>query len=137
MKKIALLFLVLAGLLVAASACGQAKPADTPPPQGEGKFRVEVSRRGFDDTPGEFRLEVVEGQEVEITFVYGDDDFSQNNPHVVAIPALGIATRILDENNLEDTVRFTASKSGEIVFKCSEAACVGHANLQGGIIVIQ
>ena len=137
MKKVFLVFLVLAGLLTVVSACGQPQPPDKSPPQEKGSFRVEVSRRGFNNTPGEFRLEVEQGQEVEITFVYADLDFSQNNPHVIAIPAFGITTRILDENNPEDTVRFTASTTGEIVFKCIETACVGHTNLKGGIIVIQ
>lgn len=138
MKKVILLLFVLIGLLVVASACGQSQPPpEVSPSQEEGESRVEVSRRGFNNTPGEFRLEVEEGQEVEITFVYGDNDFSENNPHIIAIPAFGIATGIIDRENPEDTVRFTANKTGEVSFMCTEAACIGHTNLQGGIIVIQ
>ncbi len=77
-----------------------------------------------------------EGQEVEITFVYGDKDFSQNNPHVIAIPALGITTSALDENNPEETVRFTAEESGEVAFMCTNVDCVGHTNLLQGHIMV-
>ena len=136
MKKIFLLMSVLAGILVL-SSCGQPQPVETPPPQGEGKFRVEVSRNGFNKTPGEFRLEVEEGQEVEITFVYGDGDFPQNNTHIIAIPDYGIETSVIDEDNLEVTASFTASKTGKVSFKCTQITCVGHPNLQGGIIEIQ
>ena len=109
-------------------------------PQEEGSFRVEVSLNGFNNTPGEFRLEVEEGQEVEITFVYGDNDFPVNNPHIIAIPDLGITPFILDQNNPEFTVSFTASKVGEVTlfpFICTQTACAGHNNLLGGIIVIE
>ena len=136
-KKTILLAAVLVSIVVVASSCSQTQPTETSPLQEEGKFRVEVSRNGFDNTQGEFRLEVEEGQEVTITFVYGDGDFPQNNPHIIAIPDYGIDTGVLDENNLEVTLRFTASKDGEVSFICTEISCVGHPNLQGGIIVIQ
>ncbi len=109
-------------------------------PQKEGSFRVEVSLNGFNNTPGEFRLEVEGGQEVEITFVYGDYDLPVNNPHIIAIPDLGITPFILDQNNPEFTVSFTAPKVGEVTvfsFMCTQTACAGHNNLLGGIIVIQ
>ena len=136
MKKVFLLMSVLVGILVVVSSCTQSQPPQTPSTQEKGTFRVEVSRHGFNDTPGEFRLEVEEGQEVEITFVYGDDDLSQNNPHIITIPTYDISTATLDTENLEDTVSFTASKGGEVSFMCTQY-CVGHANLRRGSIVIQ
>ncbi len=75
--------------------------------------------------------------EVEITFIYGDDDLSVNNPHIITIPAFGITTDILDEENPEVTLSFTASDTGEVRFMCAQRMCDGHSNLQGGIIVIQ
>lgn len=135
MKKVFLLLLfALVVVLMIASACAQA-PEEPPPPE-EG-IRIEVSRQGFNGTPGEFRLAVEEGQEVEITFVYGDNDFPENNPHIIAIPDYGINTSVLDENNPEVTVRFTAKEIGEVAFLCTKVDCVGHTNLLGGILVIE
>ncbi len=137
MKKVSLLFLVLLGILVVAVSCAQSQPPEAPPPHEEGSFQIEVSRRGFNNTAGEYRLEVEQGHEVEINFVYGDQDFSQNNPHFIGIPDLGINTGLIDDENPEVTVRFTADKTGEFAFECTKADCVGHGNLLGGILVIE
>ncbi len=140
MKKVLPFLSALVTVLVVTSACGTPPPppppAPTPPPQ-EGVYRVEVSRQGFKNMTGESRLEVAAGQEIEITFVYGDNDFSQNNPHIIAIPALNITTDTLDRENPEVTVRFTASQTGEINFMCTKVDCVGHTNLLGGTIVVK
>ncbi len=143
MKKI-LPLLALAGTLLVVSSCGESQPAaesqadaESQEPHAEeiAKFRVEVSRDGFDSTEGPFELDVEQGQEVEITFVYGDGDFVQNNPHVIVIPEYGIETAIIDENNPEETVRFTVTGTGSISFKCANMVCIGHPKLQGGRIV--
>ncbi len=136
MKKLFLVISVLLGILVLASACGQSQPEETPPPQKEGSFRVEVSRNGFNGEAQDFHIEVEEDQEIEITFVYADDDFSQNNPHRIIIPEYDIETETIDENNPEVTVKFTATGHGEIAFMCSNIQCVGHTSLLGGKIVI-
>lgn len=138
MKKVLLFLSMLVGLLVVTSACSQSlpPPAPTPPPQDE-VYRVEVSRQGFKNIAEESRLEVAAGQEVEIIFVYGDNDFSQNNPHIIAIPAYDITTDTLDRENPEVTVRFTAGQTGEVNFMCIKVDCVGHANLLRGIIVVK
>ncbi len=137
MKKSSLVMSLLVVVAVLVTACGQSQPPEAPPPPEKGTLRVEVSRNGFNNTPGAFRLEVEEGQEVEITFVYGDKDFSQNNPHIISVPALGITTTTLDQDNPEETLRFTASETGDVAFMCTKVDCVGHNNLLGGLIVIQ
>ncbi len=138
MIKTSILLFVLVGLLLVVTSCGQSQPAETPPSHEHEKatFQVEVSRNGFNNMPGEFQLEVEAGQEVEITFVYGDGDFPQDNPHVIAIPGYGIEDVVLDKDNPEKTVSFTAG-AGEVVFKCTTITCVGHTNLQRGLIVPQ
>jgi hypothetical protein len=98
-------------------------------------IRIEVSHNGFNQTSGEFQIEVEAGQEVAITFVYGDEDLLDNNPHRIFIPDFKIATDILDRDNPEITVRFTPNSSGEVGFMCF-LACNGHDNLQKGRIVI-
>ena len=136
MKKVSILLLVLLGMLVVAVSCAQPQQTESQDHQEEGAFRVEISRNGFNDEAQDFHIEVEEDQEVEITFVYGDSDFSQNNPHKIIIPEYGIETEIIDENNPEVTVHFTATGHGEIAFMCATTECIGHSNLLGGRIVI-
>lgn len=136
MKKVSVLFVVLLGLLLVAVSCAQPQQTEAQDQEEEG-LRVEVGRLGFDGTAGEYRLEVEVGQEVEITFVYGDKDFSQDNPHIIAIPDLGITSGLIDQDNPETTVRFTAGNAGEFTFACTKVDCVGHTNLLGGILVIE
>lgn len=137
MKKVFLLLSVLIGIMVLVSSCGGPQEAETEDvPEEEGVFRVEVSRNGFNGEAQDFHIEVEEGQEIEITFVYGDGDFSQNNPHRIIIPEYGIETEIIDENNREVTVQFTATGHGEIAFMCMVPDCIGHTNLVNGKIVI-
>lgn len=98
-------------------------------------IRIEVSQYGFNNLSGESRLEVMAGQEIEITFVYGDTDLSYDNPHVIFITGYNIKTDTLDRENPEVTVRFIADRSGEINFMCI-LVCTGHDELQRGSIMI-
>ena len=98
-------------------------------------IRIEVSRYGFNNLSGESRLEVVAGQEVEITFVYGDADLQYDNSHVIFITGYNIKTGTLDRENPEITVRFIADRPGEIKFMCI-LVCTGHDELQRGSIMI-
>ena len=93
--------------------------------------RVEVSRYGFNNSSGDFHLEVEEGQKVEVTFVYKDDDLAENNTHIIASADYGINTGPLDRNNPEVTLSFIAKESGEVIFGCIAPGCTGHHNLHG------
>lgn len=148
MKKVFLLLSVLAGLLLIVGSCAQPQVAEAPPPHEEetvpaeeahpsseeATFRVEVSRLGFNNTPGEYHLEVEAGQEVTITFVYGDNDFPEDNPHIISIPELGIITGVLDLEHPEATVSFTLQEDEKVSFVCFNDECIGHANLLGGAV---
>jgi len=106
--------------------------------QGNNHFKIEVTKNGFkntsETTSGELRLEVKEGQEVEITFVYADDT-SSDNPHIIYIGGYKIQTETLSKNNPEVTVKFTANKTGEFPISCIKE-CAGHQNLQSGKLVV-
>src|SRR3972149_3546094 len=41
---------------------------------GPRRITVEAGQQGFNGNPGEYRLAVTEGEEIEIVFVYGDSD---------------------------------------------------------------
>ena len=139
MKKLLWLLATMGiGILATAVACqstpdGESAAPEEETPAHEEGIRVTVSRNGFDGSR-QFRIEVEEGEEFEITFVYGDGDFSQNNPHVIEITALGLTTGVIDRQNAEETLHFTATETGEISFMCTKVDCVGHANLLTGTI---
>ena len=128
LKKI--LFVSLLGMVASIILTGCATPAAS---SNDNILirRVEVNQNGFNGIPGNLHLNVEEGQEVEITFVYKDDSLPGNNPHNIASPEYGIETGTLDKNNPEITLRFTANETGEVIFYCITPECIGHHNLHG------
>ncbi len=109
MMKFKLLIMVAVILLLPLLAIAASLEGKASAQAGNGPIRIEVSRFGFNYTPEEFRPEVEVGQEVVITFVYGD--LPQQNPHRIFISGYNIQTDILDRENPEITVRFTATRS--------------------------
>jgi len=96
------------------------------------QVRVVVSQRGFEPAV----IEVTEGELVELTLVYGDDPHQADNPHIIVIEGLGIQSPVISLANPQATVRFTAERSGRLLFKCV-AYCTGHDRLQSGYIQVQ
>ncbi|HET7768022.1 MAG TPA: hypothetical protein VFN74_04550, partial [Chloroflexota bacterium] len=94
-----------------------------------GPFRasIVVSERGFDPPV----LDVPEGQQIELTFVYGDGHLPDDNPHVMRIEGLNIESGEIGRSTPQTTVTFTASQSGEIKYVCA-IRCVGHGRLRDG-----
>ncbi len=155
MKKVFLLFLVLVGILIVVSSCAASvaqEDYDAVVAERDAALEdydavvaerdaalaqvtslqatmVEVNQWGFNNIPGEFVLEVEAGQEVAITFVYVGDDLPESNFHIIVSPEHSIATGILDRDNPEVTLHFTAREAGEIVFMCIAPECIGHHNL--------
>ncbi len=123
--------IILIPVLAALAAPGNNALAQT----DNGTIRIEVSRHGCNQTPGEFRLEVEAGREVVISFVYGDDDLPGNNPPQIFITGYNIPSDVLDQENPEIIMRFTPDSSGEVSFMCI-LYCTGHENLQKGRITI-
>ncbi len=138
MRKEVLLFPALLMILLVAGSCGGSESATEPeaaPPLEVAKFRVEVSRHGYDGNDGVFELHVTQSQEVEITFVYGDGDLDKNNPHQLYMANYGIKSEVLDRDNPEVTLKFTALSAGRVSFKCVIKTSDGYDNLQGGRVV--
>ena len=130
---ILIFFLVFPGMSLAQDASTQDTTSSEQ--QGNKQFRVEISEKGFNNSPDELRLEVVEGQAVEITFVYAEDASQDNNPHIFFVVGYKIQTDILDKDNPEVTVKFTADKTGEFPIACI-MDCAGHNNLQNAKLVV-
>ncbi len=96
-------------------------------------FTVVVSRNGFNGTSSAFTLQVNQGDEVKITFLYGDGDLSWDNPHIITIDGYSITTAAIDKNNPNATVQFIAGQAGQFKFYCS-TPCFGMENLQQGLL---
>ena len=79
-------FLVFPGVVLAEGTSTQDTTSSTQ--LNNNHFRIEVSKNDFkntsENTSGELRIEVQQGQEVEITFVYADDT-SIDNQHIIFI----------------------------------------------------
>src|SRR3990172_5124857 len=99
---------------------------------GARRIPIEVSPNGFNGNPGEYRLAVTEGEEIEIVFVYADADLPFNNPHRIFISEYNLDSGILDRNNPRVALRLVA-RGGEVRFSCV-LPCAGHNKLQGGLL---
>lgn len=132
-RHILIIFTLILVFLIIFPGMALAQDSTTGTQQNIKTFRVMVGEKGFNDSPEILRLEVEEGQEVEITFVYADNRY---NPHRIRIAGYNIDTGVLDQDNPEVTVRFIANRTGEVIFNCV-LLCGGHENLQGGIIAVR
>lgn len=102
--------------------------------QYNNQFRIEVTKNGFNGTSEELRIEVEEGQEIEIIFEYIDDT-SFDNQHIIYISDYNIRTDVLGKDNPEVTLEFTANKTGVFYITCI-LNCTGHNNLRGGNLLV-
>lgn len=99
-------------------------------------FTVVVGRTGFNGTSSTFTLQVNQGDDVKIVFLYGDSDLSYDNPHIITIAGYGITTATLDKSNPNRTVEFVAGQVGSFKFYCS-TPCLGMENLQQGVLDVR
>lgn len=84
---------------------------------------IEVSYKGFNGEP-EFAIEAVEGQEVNLTFVWADTAVP-DNAHRIHIEGYDLQTKIIDIDNPEATLSFVADKTGTFTIEC-DWRCEGH-----------
>ena len=123
-----------------------AAPAPTPPPAAPtptpvpppstlppASFTVTVSADGFNGSGGDLFLPVTLGQQVQITFVYGDTALADDNPHEISIAGYDLTAR-LSKSQPQATVTFVANETGEFNFACMNEDCQGHRRLQRGFI---
>ncbi len=98
-------------------------------------FTVIVSASGFNGSQNPFYLDVIQGDRVDIRFVYGDQDLSFDNPHKMLIGGYNIVTGNVDRAIPVQEVNFTASQVGSFQFYCI-IPCFGMDNLQNGFLVV-
>lgn len=98
-------------------------------------FTVVVSASGFNGTANPLNIQVNQGDQVTIRFVYGDQGLSFDNPHKMRIGGYNIVTGNIDNQIPVQIVNFTASQVGRFQFICI-IPCYGMENLQQGFIIV-
>jgi len=97
-------------------------------------FTVIVSSRGFNGSSNTLNLDVSQGDQVSITFVY--DDPTVNTAHEMAIVSYNIHTTIIDQANPTSKIQFVAGQVGSFQIHCI-IPCVGMENLQNAWLVVK
>ena len=98
-------------------------------------FTVLVSASGFNGSSNPFYLQVIQGDRVDIRFIYADQDLSFDNPHKMLIGGYNIVTGNVDKQIPVQEVNFTASQVGSFQFYCI-IPCFGMDYLQQGFLVV-
>jgi len=96
-------------------------------------FTVMVSSQGFNGSAKTLNLDVSQGDQVEITFVY---DSTVDTAHKIAIEGYNIQTAILDKANPTSKIQFVAGQVGSFLIHCI-IPCVGMEYLQNAWLVVQ
>jgi hypothetical protein len=96
---------------------------------------VEVSYRGWNGTP-DFVIEVEQGQEVHITFVWADTAVP-DNVHRMHIEGYDLQSGLIDEDNPVTTLSLIADQPGTFELTC-DWRCEGHRRaLQDALLIVQ
>ncbi len=106
--------------------------AQTPAPV---QIRVEITDQGFNGQPGDFNIEVEQGQLVELTFVFAETE-NVGDQHVIKLEGYNLETDAIDYYHREGTLKFTAGKPGTFGFTCV-IMCSIHEFLQNGHLVVK
>ena len=96
-------------------------------------FTVMVSSQGFNGSSNTLNLEVSQGDQVEITFIY---DSTVNTAHQIQIEGYNIKTSIIDKKNTASKIQFVAGQVGTFLIHCI-IPCVGMENLQNAWLIVQ
>jgi len=97
-------------------------------------FTVIVSSQGFNGSSNTLNLDVSQGDQVGITFVY--DDPTVDTAHKIAIEGYNIQTAILDKANPISKIQFAAGQVGSFLIHCV-IPCVGMENLQNAWLLVK
>jgi heme/copper-type cytochrome/quinol oxidase subunit 2 len=98
-------------------------------------FTVVVSRHGFNGTDKTLALNLVQGDALPITFVYGDGDLPYDNPHVIFLVGYDLRTALISKSDPIATLDFVATETGTFAFYCL-VPCEGMENLSSGAVVV-
>lgn len=137
MRRVLLAALVLLAVAVALPPNVSSQVTNQVAQDGSVKsFTVVVSRHGFNGTNNPLIIDLVEGDVVHITFLYGDNDLSYDNPHAIFLQGYDLRTRVISRGNPSATLDFIATKTGTYAFYCV-VPCEGMLNLELGQVIVE
>jgi len=96
---------------------------------------VTIDDAGFNGKPGDFTIEVDQGQLVELTFVWAHKGYP-NEEHVMVLEGYKLEWGQIDSQNRQATLKFIADKPGTFTFKC-DLKCDLHDYLQSGRLKVK
>lgn len=99
------------------------------------KIRVEVTDNGFNNTPGDYTIEVEQGRLVELTFVWAHQAYPREE-HIMVLEGYKLESDKIDGGHRETTLRFIADKAGTFGFQC-DIECDLHDFLQRGHLKVK
>ncbi len=106
-----------------------------PPRADVAKIRIEITDQGLNGNPGEVDVEVEQGQQVEMTFVWAHKE-KTNEEHIMKLDGYKLETDKLDSSHKEATIKFIADKTGSFDFYC-DIECEVHDALQRGVLKVK
>jgi plastocyanin len=96
------------------------------------KLTVKVTDQGFDPAV----VEVPQGAPVELTFVFANKNYPQDEHIMVGTGAVKFESDKIDSATQQTTVKFVATQPGTFGFKCN-VECDAHDDLQKGEIKVK
>lgn len=97
------------------------------------KKRIEIVESGFNGNP-DFTLELEQGRQVELTFVFAQKAALEDG-HIVVLKGYGLETPEINFHNKEATLKFVADKPGTFELTC-DLDCEIHDKLKRGHIKV-
>ncbi|TAK76617.1 MAG: hypothetical protein EPO16_06925 [Dehalococcoidia bacterium] len=132
MRRLLLLLFTGVVLLTGVLAVG-ARPAAAQTAEPV-KIRVPITEQGFNDKPGNFTINVRQGQLVEITFVW-DQKIHMGDEHVFVLDGYNLETKTINASDREATWSFVADKAGTFRIKC-DLECEIHDVLKSALLIV-
>jgi len=109
-------------------------PSQTTGDSGAKIFTVLVSSQGFNGSSNTLNIEVSQGDQVAITFVYNDP--TVDTAHLIAVETYNIQTAIIDKAHPTSKIQFVAGQAGSFLIHCI-IPCVGMENLQNAWLLVK
>lgn len=128
-----LLLLFAGGMLLTAVLAIGARPAAAQTAEPV-KIRVPITDNGFNGQPGNFTINVRQGQLVEITFVW-DQKIHLGDEHIFVLDGYNLETKTINATEREASWRFVADKAGTFRIKC-DLECEVHDVLKSALLVV-